>query len=239
MIYTMDAVYKYALTSFMIWGVLFGGMCWSQANLMEGKRIGLYISSSGFELADGYFIPTAQFLSVEDDRSSIGELKAELMIRLGELLSEQLSMLSNADTVYFLNADVYKGRYFQQFYSTATNRLTDSLRLENTDLLVVINSLVLNIRKHRSVYIRSNQMVTERIPIKVADMSISLLDPYVPDLAIEAKTCYDEQKDKKVSYEFDFYRENSKLGTFFSQLFSQWWYQLTEGELDNCETTTE
>jgi len=65
-------------------------------------------------------------------------------------------------------------------------------------------------------------------------MSITLLDPVVPDLALEAHTCFDEQKDKKVEMSFDFYQSDSKLGLFFSYLFSRWWYQLQEGELDNC-----
>jgi len=225
----------------IVWIGQIGIICWmgiqgclAQANLMQGKNIGIYISSSNFTITDGYYMPVAQFLSIEEDRSSIGEMKAELMIRVGELLSEQLIKVAMADSVYFLNADIYKGRYFQKFYSTKTNRLTDSLTLENTDLVLVINKMDLSIRQHRSVYIRSNQMYTQKIPVKVAEMSITLLDPVVPDLALEAHTCFDEQKDKKVEMSFDFYQSDSKLGLFFSYLFSRWWYQLQEGELDNC-----
>ncbi len=209
-------------------------LCSGQANLMEGKNIGIYISSGNFILSEGYYLPVAQFLSIEEDRSSVGELKAELMIRMGELLSQQLIEVAKADSVFFLNADIYKGRYFQRFYSTEDNRLTDSLQLEDTDLVLVINQMDLTIRQHRSVYIRSNQMYTQKIPVKVAEMSITLLDPAVPDLALEARTCFDEQRDKKAQMSFDFYQDDSKLGLFFSYLFSRWWYQIQEGDLNNC-----
>ena len=85
--------------------------------------------------------------------------------------------------------------------------------------------LELSHRSHRSVFIRSNRMFTEKIQVKKAQMAITFFDPTLPELALEAKTCYDEYTSEKVSYAFDFYRQESKLGAFFSQLFSHWWLQ--------------
>lgn len=206
----------------------------AQSGLLRSKRVGLYISSSNFDFQDFYYLSAAQFLKIKEDRSYAGELKSELLIRIGETLCPQLQSLAEADTVYFVNADIDRGVAFQKGYNSLENKLEDPLVIPNTDLVLVINKLELSYRSHRSVFIRSNQMFTEKIKVKKAQMAITFFDPSLPELALEAKTCYDEFTSDKVAFEFDFYREESKLGEFFSQLFSQWWWQIEEGVADNC-----
>jgi len=207
----------------------------AQAGLLREKRIGVYISSSQFDYTEDYGLQAAQFLKLEEDRSYTGDLKTELMIRVGGLLSNELTSLAQADTVYFMNADLQKGYLFQQAYDVARNRLKDSLKIPQTDLILVINQLDMGVRSHRSVFIRSNRMLTEKIPVNTASLSVTLFDPGLPDLALELETCFDAYTTPKVDTAFDFFRDRSKLGAFFSQLFSQWWAQMEEGNPSNCE----
>lgn len=208
---------------------------WGQANLLEGKRIGLYVSSSQFSLPGDYYMATAQFLKIGEDRSGVGDLKAELMIRLGNMLADQLKEVALCDSVSFLNADMYKGRLLQQMYDRETNQLKDTLsQLEGIDLILVLNELDLQIRNHRSVFFQSNNMITKKVKVKHAEMSATLLDPLAPELTLQFRSCFDEQQSPKTNYFFDFYQKESPLGDFFSQLFSRWWYQMQEGTADSC-----
>ena len=207
-----------------------------QANLLQGKLLGIYISSSQFDLPQKYAMSTAQFLSVGENRSGVGNQKSELMIRLGELISRQLNGLAAADSIIFLNGDLIKGRAFRAMYDRETNKLKDTIpALSGIEMVLVINELDLGTRSHQTVFFRSNQMYTKKIEVKTAELSATLLDPYVPELAIQLSTCFDEYDSPKVPYHFNFYKADSKLGDFFSRLFSNWWQQMLDGIESNCE----
>ena len=80
-----------------------------------GKSESAFISVVGtLNLTIYTFLPAAQFLKIKEDRSYAGELKSELLIRIGESLCTQLQSLSGADTVYFVNADLSKGSTFKK-----------------------------------------------------------------------------------------------------------------------------
>ena len=208
---------------------------YAQANLLNGKRIGIYFSSSRFQLPETYYMSVSQFLTIEEDRSYAGELKPELLIRLGNLLSGQLKETAEADTVIFLNADLVKGRALRAIYDPETNRLKTSTEiLSDLDYILVFNQLELTSRIHKSVYIRENRMVTDRITVNMADLRVTVFNPTVSDLALEIHTCYDSQRSPKQTSYFDFYRQQSSFGRFISTLFSVWWEQMREGISSNC-----
>ncbi len=207
----------------------------AQAGLLKGKRVGVYVSSKEFLMNEDYYLQAAQFLKLEEDRSYSGEMDSELLIRLGENFCAQLKDLSGADTVYFLNADIEKGQVFQQAFNLEENKLENPVEISQTDLLLVMTRLHLQTRSHRSVFIRSNRMFTEKVKVKKADMTMTLLDPALPELALEAHSCLDEYQSPKRPQYFDFFQSQSPFGKFLSRLFSQWWWQLEEGIDSNCE----
>ena len=207
----------------------------AQAGLLRGKKIGVYVSSRAFEMNEDFYLQAAQFLKLKEDRSYTGELDTELLIRIGEIFCKQLQSLAEADTVFFLNADVEKGYAFQEAFDSEQNKLTGKVTIKDTDMLVVMSRMKLSTRSHRSVFIRSNRMFTERVKVKKADVSMSLFDPALPELSLVAQLCFDEYNSPKRPAHFDFYGAESPFGKFMGRVFSQWWWQLEEGIPSSCE----
>ncbi len=203
---------------------------------MRGKRIGIYFGSKEFQYSESYFLPIAQFLSVSEDRSYTGKMKNELLIRLGEQLAEQLPVISGADSVYFINGDMTRGRAFINSYDIKANRIYDPARVfEGTDYIMVLNSLDLSTRVENDIFIRSNRMLTERVHVKRGNMKLALFD--LKDLKSPPRmieTCLDERKSPEKGISFDFYRKRSALGRFFGRMFTANWNQLLIGSDSNC-----
>lgn len=209
----------------------------AQANLLAGKTVGVYISSKAVVYPTDYYIPIAQFVTRDNDAAWNGRLKAEFLIRMGWLLSEQLGALSEADTVLFLNADLPRGRAMQAAYDPVLNRISPGEEaLDDVNFIIVLDHMDLDVRLHRSVFIRSNRMITERIPIKKVHCRLTLFDLASPDLVLPTEVCLDDMNDKNPpEWYFDFYRQESKLGQFLSKIYTQWWAQMLTGERSNCE----
>lgn len=203
---------------------------------MSGKRIGIYFGSKEFQYSQSYYLPIAQFLSVSEDRSYTGKMKNELLIRLGEQLAEQLPAISGADSVYFINGDVTRGRAFINSYDVKANRIYDPARVfEGTDYIIVLNSLDLSTRIENDFFIRSNRMLTERVHVKQGNMKLTLFD--LGDLKTSPRiieTCLDERKSPEKAISFNFYRKRSALGRFFGRMFTANWNQLGTGSDSNC-----
>ncbi|MEM7375139.1 MAG: hypothetical protein AAF587_41480 [Bacteroidota bacterium] len=208
----------------------------SQANRMAGKTIGLYISSQGFSFDETFTMKISQFLTVGEDRSYLGKIKPELIIRLGWMFSEQLQQKSKADTVIFLNADLPRGRVMKESFDSERGFLTRTHE-ELSDLheILVINPFEMRARIHKSVYIRSNRMITDRVPIPVLKASFLFLDPIRPRLAEHIDVCLDDQKSEAPTEYFYFHKKESPMGSFFSKSFSQWWEQIVLETQSNCE----
>ncbi len=206
-----------------------------QGQSLAGKRIGLYISSKAVTYGQDYYLPIAQFVTREDDAAWSGKLKSEFLITMGWLLSEQLQPLAQADTVYFLNADLALGRAMQEAIQEESGRFVpgEALR-ESLDMVVILDEFALNIRNHRSVYIRSNRMITENIPIKTLRGSLSVIDLSAPGQPASTSFCLDDQTTPAPAAHFDFHAATSPMGRFLSKGFSLWWQLLAAGEAGNC-----
>ena len=208
---------------------------WAQANLLSEKTVGVYISSKAFSYPDDFYLPISQFLTLDDDRSWVGRMKAEFIIRMGWMFTEQLQQLAGADTIYFLNADLRMGRAFQRIYDPDQSTITRPTEdLAELDMVLVVNPYTLRSRMHRSVFIRSNRMITERITVKTSQFTITLFDLHNTSLVLPTQSCLDDQKGPNPNWHFDFYRNKSAMGKFLSKGFSQWWDQMLEGNRDNC-----
>jgi len=196
------------------------------ADSWQGKKLGIFISSRGLSYHPDFHLEVAQFLKLEEDRSNEGRMKSEFIIRLGELLVPQFQEVTGADTVIFLNADLTRGRDFVSAYDTMTSTLqAPSAELKELEDIWVIEPFKLDSRVHNSVFIRSNRMITERIPIKRTRMIISRVDPgREVDTRIQ-RVCYDDLQKEKPALQFDILMKESKMGKYLSFLFSQWWLQ--------------
>ena len=208
----------------------------SQIPDFQGKQVGLYISSRSFQFSDNLYLPIAQFLSVEEDRSGAGRLKAEFLIRIGWMLQEQLQPLTKADSVHFLNADLPRGKAWQAAWDMENNAIRKTADpLSDLDYVVVIHDFDMKTRAHRSVFIRSNRMITEKMNIKHTHMYASVFS-IRPDKRIQQiESCYDDQRSGKPKLYFNFFQDASPLGKFISQVFSQWWIQALNGTPGNCK----
>ncbi|MCB0855126.1 MAG: hypothetical protein KDD63_23050 [Bacteroidetes bacterium] len=209
----------------------------AQVNPFKGKKTGVYFSSKGFSYPEELYLYVNQFIKVDDEGAWAGQQKEEFMIRLGWLLCDQLQALTGADSMYFLNADLPKGKAFRDAYDPVNNRMiTPEESLKNLDYILVISPFELTTRVHKSVFIRSNRMVTDRIDVKILKFQTSLFrangdrDPRIINI------CFDEQTGPKpVETYFDFYRKDSSMGKFLSWGFSHWWDAVASGSEGNCE----
>lgn len=203
---------------------------------LRGQRIGVFISAKALRYASPFFIDVAQFLQQEEDRSNVGQMKSEFIIRLGWLFTEQLQAASGADTVFFLNADLQKGRAFLAAYDSATQSLIrPGEALTTLDQVLVVEPLHIDARKHRSVYVASNKLITRYTSVKHADLTVVQIRLPQPRNPKPTRVCYDGLDSPKPDLAFDFLKGESKLGLFLSELFSQWWAQWQGGAPSLCK----
>ncbi len=227
-------LYLFSLTTCLIFFGLFMPQLQAQSDF-QGKRISVFISSKTSHYTEPFVLPVTQFLKIEEDRSWTGDLKAEFLIRIGEVFCEELQELTQADTVIFLNADLNRGQQFLANYDQERQQLVSSQGLSDSDALLIIQDFSLKNRLERSVFIRSNRMFSEKIPVKQAELNILA---FSSGKTLPAKTftiCRDEKISAKVPLHFDFYNSQSKLGKFLSQVFSIWWEMDLQNVSSNCE----
>ncbi|MEL6676227.1 MAG: hypothetical protein AAFR61_28735 [Bacteroidota bacterium] len=208
-----------------------------QAQDAPTEAIGFYISSKFFSFSEILNMEVTQFLTQgEEDRSYAGKLKPEFMIQLGWLLSAELQEKFNVDTVIFLNADPPLGKAFQEAFDPFTGRLSVyDASLKSLDKVVVLRKCEIRTRRHRSVYIQSNRMLTEYIPVKVGQMEMQEFDMQTGQVSKEVTVCMDEISGPKVTNIFGLYNDRSKLGKYLSRWFSQWWLQSEAGAEASCK----
>lgn len=192
-----------------------------------GKRIGIYLSSSGFSYSNDYSLDIAQFLKLGEDRSQVPaqQLKPELMIRFGEMLTANVKRISAADSVMFLNADVARATAFRQRYNTETGVLAPTTH-RDFEYVFVIKQLACTRRMANSTYIRSNVMHTKRIPVHVVSATIQVFDERGSTPPQIIKVQYDSYTSPAQPPVFDFNNATSPLGKTFGEVCSRWWTQL-------------
>ena len=212
-----------------------------QANLLSGKTVGVYISSRAVTYGENFYLPIAQFVTQEDDAAWNGRLKSEFLVKLGWMVTGQLQELAEADTVFFMNADLPMGRAMQTAYDPETRELNlNEEALKNLDVVLVLEELAMETRNHRSVYIRSNRMITENIPIKTASCQLALFDLHNSELKLDTRVCLDDMNTPAPGFwHFDFYRSTSGMGKFLSKVFSTWWELMLAGERSSCEASAD
>lgn len=208
----------------------------SQALELDGKNIGIFVSSKRVDFTSDYYLPITQFLKLDEDRSWADRFKSEFLIKLLELYCSQLKEVNKADSVYFLNANLYQTETLLASYDPYHNSISSQEIFANIDYLFVIDSLDLSIRKGRSVFIRSNRMYTEQIDINQGHLAISVFQKNIPKAVRRYISCRDAGRDRKIDTYFDFYSEESPLGKFLSQLFTQNWVQLKNDERSSCSS---
>lgn len=208
----------------------------AQANLLADKNIGVYFSSRAVSYEQEFYLPIAQFVTQEDDAAWNGRLKSEFLISLGWMLTGQLQETAGADSVYFMNADMTLGRAMSEGYQAEEGILDRNTEaLKQLDFILVLDEFDMDTRIHRSVFIRSNKMVSENIPIKTASFRMRIFDMDNEELVLSTRVCLDDQKTPRPSYwHFDFYRTTSPMGKFLSKVFSTWWELMLAGESSNC-----
>lgn len=208
----------------------------AQANLLTGKNIGVYFSSRAVSYEQEFYLPIAQFVTQDDEAAWNGRLKSEFLIRMGWMLTEQLQETANADSVYFMNADMPMGRAMQEGYQAEDGILDRSKEeLELLDFVLVLDEFDMDTRIHRSVFIRSNKMVSENIPIKTASFRMRMFDMNNEELVLSTRVCIDDQNTAgPANWHFDFFRTTSGMGKFLSKVFSTWWELMLTGENSNC-----
>lgn len=216
--------------------LLFSTSVMAQANLLTDKNIGVYFSSRAVSYEQAFYLPIAQFVTQDDEAAWNGRLKSEFLIRLGWMLTEQLQETAGADSVYFMNADMPMGRAMSEGYQAEDGKLDRSREeLEVLDFVLVLDEFDMDTRIHRSVFIRSNKMVSENIPIKTASFRMRMFDMNNEELVLSTIVCMDDQNTPRPSYwHFDFFRTTSGMGKFLSKVFSTWWELMLAGEGSNC-----
>lgn len=223
----------YAVLCLLLCGAI---QMFGQTEMFAGKRVGVYISGKTVEFEGEYYMDMAQFLKQGEDRSQGENLKTEFLIRLGETWVQELQSILNAESVFFVNADVKKGKAFLKAYNTEYNSLEALPQaFRNTDIVIVLRALSLQNRNEQSIIIRSNRMITDRIRSRTAEMEIIAFDPKTARPLFQTTTCLDEHRSPKKALLLHFYPKESTFGLFLSRLFSKWWQLFQEGEYEQCK----
>jgi len=212
--------------------------CLSAQNYQDfkGMTVGVYISGKNFNLDPTFDRKYVQFLKQgQEDRSFAGKLKNEVIIELGKLLEEQLPLATEADSVVFMNAYPSLGKAFQSAYNARSKPDEELEALKELDYIIFLETYELSKRIHKSVFIRSNRMITERIPVEKVNFTVLVFKPSNLALVGAFELCFDRLKDKPVERYFDFYAENSPCGKFLSDCFSAWWLQLAQASDFSCD----
>jgi hypothetical protein len=208
----------------------------AQLPSLQGKTLGVFISSQQVSFSDDYYMWINQFLTVEEDRSWGENVKNEFLIRLGEQLTLELAQKTGADSVYFLNRDLKRGRILLNAYQAESGELNlPAGALPNTDMLLMLEDMQLSVRTTKSVIIRSNRMLTHRIKVKKARLGMSWVDLKQKEKKRKVITCYDERESGEPPIILDILQGDSPLGAFLSELYSAWWLQVADGMADSCE----
>lgn len=187
--------------------------------------MGLYISSSGCSYSADYAQDLYQWLLTGEDRSQQEQVKTEWIIRLGEQLSLAIQEASGADSVIFLNGDLGRGKAFMQAYDATTGQLRPGASLpQGLDRILVIQRLTLKKRMTNMAYVRSNQMVNERVPVMVAHLA---MQQWLPGQAapLQTATTFDAYTSPRPSQLVIALSDPQpgNLSLFLSQAFTNWW----------------
>jgi len=208
----------------------------AQLPKLEGKTVGIYLSGKNVAFTDEYYMAISRFLKSGEDRSQGENIKTEFLVRLGEELRLELQIKTDADSVYFINSDIERGSAFLEAYDPLSNRLDlQSPLFRETDFILVINELDLNVHYIKSMVIRSNRMIPERTMVKKAHLKISWFAIGKLASLFETESCFDEKKNKNVPPILNLQNGESPLGSFLSRVFSAWWFQSMEGITNSCE----
>jgi|GEM_PF-3489227 len=215
--------------------IVYPFVSFSQYNPFKGKKVGVYISSKQFLFDPTYYMDIAQFLKVEIDRSQGENVKKELLVRMGELFSQELQRVSQADTCYFINGDPDKGRTFIKAFNAEYNSLTPlGASFADTDYVLILNEFSLENRFSNSLYIYSNKMFNKKVRVRVGELLITTFDVKGNFPIFQKESCLDEHQKEKPELSMDFLQKDSALGNFLSLLFSQFWMQVQTGEDSSC-----
>lgn len=219
--------------------MLFGqGQAFSQDNLFKGKTVGIYFSKKGFDYSGNYAIPLTQFLKTHRGKEAVVEdLKLESIIAMGQKLSGQFAGATGADSAYFLNENPVLGREFIRAFRSQSDTL-DSLGpgFNHTDLILVVNPIMLGSRKNPVVYVRSNRIINKQEIVLNGRMMFSVFDAKTGLKVAWAEGCADEKETHMKVPDFHFYPQDSETGRFLGLLFSQTYRNLLAGVVSNCGT---
>lgn len=201
----------------------------------KGMQIGVFVRSSAFTVDEQFNLKIGQFLQQGEDRSFVGDLNRELIIQMGELLCQEIQRVSQADTVYFLNGQPEMARGLQQGLNTRNMELSAAPQsIQGLDQIWVISPFHIGSRIHKSVYIRSNRMYTERIPVEVLQFEMHGYKPAELSYHRVEKVCFDRMQHRVGTRYMDLFERQSQFGQFLSDGFSQWWAQWEFREVSNC-----
>lgn len=203
---------------------------------LQGKTVGVYFTRKYFNFDDTYRIPLSQFImSDQGAEIDIEDLKSQTLISLGSLFSDQLDSATQADSVYFLNESPELAREFLNGYDADAHQLAPMEgAFKGTDLILVVNPLVLGSYKSSSVYSRSNRIVTEMVIVRTARVRLEVFDPHTGLMLYKAEACMDERYTSIPEALFEFHMKNSQTGKFLGRLFSLAVTHLNLGIENNC-----
>lgn len=187
------------------------------AQNISHKNIGIFLSPKGFTYQKECALPITQFLSVGENRSQVENIKNECLTRLGERLVTEFQQETTADSVYFVNADAAKNKFFIDNYNTDShsfNVLANSF--VGTDYFFIIEKMTINYRKAPTVFINEGEMVSERKKIINVAFSLAIFEVKNKQFVKSLTGSADEWKDNTYNYKLNIYAQESMLGKMFS-----------------------
>ena len=192
---------------------------------LEGKTVGIYISSQGFSYSEYAVIPLGQFVKQHFGKEYIWEsLKQEGLIAIGEKMTEEFKSLSGADSVYFVNANIIEAKHI---IAADQNNAVISFDSLTADVLFKIDRLSLNRMQKTVMVSRRSQLVAEKSYEYLTSARIRVLGESRP---IFTEACLDKTAARTTTALIDIYKNKSSVGRNLSALFSLCWIQFQTGK---------
>lgn len=215
----------------------FAGISAQTANFsLKGKTVAVYLSKKQFSFDDSYLLELSQFIKAHRGMDEqVDDVKVETLVCLGELLKEQLVDSLGAQEAWFLNERAEAAQAFIDAYDMARGRVSPVRHpdLDGTDLVMVVNPMILGNYSISEVYVRSNRIINEPKRVRTARIGLKFFNPASGKLVYQVETCFDQRNDK-VPLRVDLHNATSNPGKFMARLFSKAIVDLESGVSSGC-----
>jgi hypothetical protein len=188
----------------------------------KGKKGGVFVSRKNFSYTQDWLQYLNQFTQIGGEDIPREDLKLATLVRLGQLLSRELSQQIPGLSMIFLNEDPQLSSSWLSVLNTPNGQTPSStVGLDTFDFILTVESLSLYANQEKSVYSVSNQIRTEKRLLYNLEATIRITDGanHLKTAVVPLRIMTDQIEGLKPRFDFD--NANSPGGVLLAELFSK------------------